>query len=208
MRPAALVLLCAVTILAVKRDAASGRPGNCSWDVLEQLRGRLDQRAAAAARRLLLDGLRCASFAGARAVWTRYRDTHQAVADRVIRLGDPLSLSLSLSRSFSESAKISIEACLIYLSDDIISWRPTNRAILLRTGELGADDTVLVCRPFFGLGNRLNALTACAYTALAHNRTMLLDWVGQQFDPDALGLLSRRLCVCHFAPRHLDTLLG
>ena len=57
MRPAALVLLCAVTILAVKRDASSGRSGNCSWDVLEQLRGRLDQRATAAARRLLVDGL-------------------------------------------------------------------------------------------------------------------------------------------------------
>ena len=57
MRPAALVLLCAVTILAVKRDASSGRSGNCSWDVLEQLRGRLDQRATATARRLLVDGL-------------------------------------------------------------------------------------------------------------------------------------------------------
>ena len=199
MRPAALVLLCAVTILAVKRDASSGRSGNCSWDVLEQFRGRLDQRATAAARRLLVDGLRCASFAGARAVWTSYRDTHQAVADRVIRLGDSLSLSLSLSRSCSESAWISIEACLIYLSDDISFERPTNQStILLTTGELGADDTVLVCRPFFGLGNRLNALTACAYTALAHNRTLLLDWVGQQFDPDALGLWSGRLCVCFF----------
>ena len=60
-------------------------------------------------------------------------------------------------------------------------------ARLLRGGELGAGDRLLVCRPFFGLGNRFNALAACAHMALVTNRTLVVDWGGQEQDPEAAG---------------------
>jgi hypothetical protein len=58
---------------------------------------------------------------------------------------------------------------------------------LLRGGKLGAGDRLLICRPFFGLGNRFNALVACATMALVTNRTLVVDWGGQEQDPDATG---------------------
>jgi len=121
-------------------DAAAAEAGGCSWDVLAQLRGSADGRAAAAVRRLLQDGQRCPEHAAAHEAWARYREGHQPVAARI-----------------------------------------------RRSAQLGPRDALLVCQPFFGLGNRLNALAACAFTALATNRTLIVDWDGQEGNPDAAG---------------------
>lgn len=59
-----------------------------------------------------------------------------------------------------------------------------------RSAQLDPPDALLVCRPFFGLGNRFNALAACAFTALATNRTLIVDWDGQEGNPDAAGASS------------------
>ena len=59
-----------------------------------------------------------------------------------------------------------------------------------RSAQLDPPDALLVCRPFFGLGNRFNALAACAVTALATNRTLIVDWDGQEGNPDAAGASS------------------
>jgi hypothetical protein len=41
---------------------------------------------------------------------------------------------------------------------------------------------LLVCRPSFGQGNRLNALLACLAVAMATDRALLVDWGGQAAD--------------------------
>jgi hypothetical protein len=138
------ILFFALFCLVVGGSLDSHSPAfrNCSWDALRLLRGQgADERAMAATRRLLQDGLSCAKFAAARATWADYTSLHRPVAARIATSG----------------------------------------------GAVGPRDAILVCRPFFGLGNRLNALAACAYTALATNRTLIVDWSGQDDDPDAAG---------------------
>ena len=100
------------------------------------------------------------------------------------------------------------------------AWKAQHRPAferVLSSGKLLPPDLVLVCRPFFGLGNRFNALISCAYMALVTNRTLIVDWDGQENDPDAVGAavpggslgdLVGRDVFWQLPPDILSTLLG
>ncbi len=54
--------------------------------------------------------------------------------------------------------------------------------------ELGPERArILVCQPFFGQGNRLNALLSCLSMAMATDRVLLVDWHGQASDVEDGG---------------------
>ena len=46
---------------------------------------------------------------------------------------------------------------------------------------------LLICQPFFGQGNRVNAVLSCLAMALSTDRVLLIDWHGQATDVDDGG---------------------
>jgi hypothetical protein len=106
--------------------------------------------------------------------------------------------SMKSTRRLCQSAK-QIDSCPVRLENTANRTCSTphcriwSRYIALHSRALAehtmisAEARILVCRPYFGQGNRVNALLACLAFAIATDRILLVDWHGQASDTEDGG---------------------